>query len=87
LGAIVGQDGVEEGRKSEERRAHCESGEAPGAHVAIIVYSPKCVELEFSEVRPSVLASCLLRRIVSTPVIKALSHIPPAAYPARTSLK
>jgi hypothetical protein len=29
----------------------------------------------------------LPRRIVSAPVIRALSHTPPAAYPATTSLK
>ena len=42
---------------------------------------------EFYEFRPLSLASFLLRRIVSAPVIKALSHTPPAAYPAKTSLK
>ena len=56
--------------------------QAPSNH-----YSPECVEEVFSEVRPPILASFLLRRIVSTPVIKALSHTPPAAYPAMTSLK
>src|SRR5215216_2663687 len=46
-------------------------------------------EGEFSEVRlRGILFSCLpLRRIVSAPVIRALSHTPPAAYPAMTSLK
>ena len=41
----------------------------------------------FSEVRTLGLASFLLHGIVSAPVIKALSHTPPAAYPAMTSLK
>src|SRR5215210_917781 len=42
---------------------------------------------EFYEVRLSGFVSVFLLRIVSEPVIKALSHTPPAAYPAMTSLK
>ena len=50
-------------------------------------YSRNVVEDKFCELRSVGLASFLPRRLVSAPVTKALSHTPPAAYPARTSLK
>jgi hypothetical protein len=50
--------------------------------------STKFVVAEFYEVQLVGLFPCLPpRRIVSAPVIRALSHTPPAAYPAMTSLK